>query len=242
MSYENSGDGLQISSLKSPPSLRSIFLLMMQQQQPLLVCTFFTRGGKNIGYSILAADLKGANFRSQFHLACSFGTRFLGTPWPGEPWIGGKSSQMSHFSRIACHTAAFNMVDKRLQSALHMRIVRSEVKIREDLCNLFPCRLLSHTQYLPRFLLGHCLAGPTDIVDCFMGHTSFICIQQNNGAILRKKVIDPWIPRGGSRKLLGERGTCRYSREAIFLVPDGSWNEARLNEYMMGRCAGDCED
>ena len=44
---------------------------------------------------------------------------------------------------------------------------------------------------------------------------------------------DPWIPRAGSCKPLGERGSCRYSRVADFISPEGSWNEERLRQYMI---------
>jgi hypothetical protein len=53
-----------------------------------------------------------------------------------------------------------------------------------------------------------------------------------NGANIRAW-RDPWIPRDESLRPKSEQGRCRYRWVADFLLPNGSWNEERLQQYFI---------
>jgi hypothetical protein len=44
---------------------------------------------------------------------------------------------------------------------------------------------------------------------------------------------DPWLPRDASRRPLSEKGVCRYTRVADFLLPDRTWNVERVHQFVI---------
>jgi hypothetical protein len=64
-----------------------------------------------------------------------------------------------------------------------------------DLDNFFPRRLLTDTENLPGFLLGHGLASPSNTIYSFLSSSSFVCIYRKNQKQLNgfQKKYGTWI-------------------------------------------------